>query len=77
MVPLQQKEGLGRHMSKLAQKMRETANMLHLAANMIEHVDDLEVCGACQGERLIDGNYCRICGGKGFEKVREGRGEKG
>lgn len=25
------------------------------------------VCGACNGERYIDGNQCRVCGGAGVE----------
>jgi hypothetical protein len=26
-------------------------------------------CGACNGERYIDGNQCRVCGGRGVEKM--------
>lgn len=27
------------------------------------------ICGACNGERYIDGNQCRVCGGTGEETV--------
>ena len=32
-------------------------------------VKETVVCGACEGTRLIEGDYCRICNGKGYEDV--------
>jgi hypothetical protein len=29
----------------------------------------MEKCGACDGKRFIEGNYCRVCAGSGFEKM--------